>query len=210
MKKYVLELKKNILNMKKHTLLIIVGGILLLTGFLLYNNHKPQTIYYYDSKLTQDEAKALIIDKTKTIMDLYEKVDDSFKIEKKEISDEEQKEDPNLYVKVSNYDNVIDEIYSEKGKIELESIKFNQKSFIEKKEDGIYILSKIPNDNSYLDSSIVVDNIRIKEDEIKALVSFESDKIDKDNITYNIYEKDITLVKIDDKWLVDTFIYSNV
>ena len=209
MKKYIDSLQKSLSNMKKHTLLIIIGGVFLLAGIVLYNGRGSQTIYYINSKLSVDEAKALIIDRTKSIMDLYEKVDDTFTVDKKAVSSDEA-DDKNQYVKVTNYDTVVDSIYSEKGKIELEEIMFNKKAFVEKKEDGIYLLSQIPSDNSYLNSAIVVDNISIKEDEVSASVMFTSDNVDLENINYFVYQKDIKLTKIDDKWLVDTFIYPNV
>ena len=206
MKKNTFDLKKSLLNMKKHTLLIIIGGVFLLTGMILYNG-REQTVYYYvDSKLTKDEARALILDRTKTIVDLYEKVDESFSVEK--ANSQEETED-NKYLKALNYDQVVDSIYTENGKEELESIKFDKTSFVEKKDDGVYILSSIPDNNSYVDCAVSIDDIIVKEDTITASVSFTSDSIDKENITYYIYKKDIKLVKEDDNWLIDTFIYSN-
>ena len=202
--------------MKKYTLLIIIGGIFLIAGIILYNGKKDQPIYYTVYSMSQDEAKALIIDKTKLIMDLYENISESFIVENntknEETPEEENKEKDILdeYVKVSNYDDVVNSLFTENGKTELESIKFKDKAFVLKKDDGTYILSKIPSDNSYLNSSIFVDDVKITDDQVKALVSFSSDKVDSERIDYYIYEKDIILVKKDDKWFVDTFMYPNV
>ena len=200
-------MKKLSLDLKKHTLLIIIGGLLLVIGVILYNGKKTETYYYVESKMTQDEAKAIIIDKTKTIMDLYEKPNDTFSLDKKGSTTEEESDN---YVKVLNYDEVIESLYTGNGIAELESTMFNKQSFVNRKDDGVYILSSIPSDNSYLNCSIVVSNILIKDETIKATVSFTRDNVDKDNINYYVYEKDIVLVKKDDSWLIDTFKYSNV
>ena len=206
MKKYVDSLKKSLSNMKKHTLLIIIGGVFLLAGIVLYNGRGSQTIYYINSKLSKEEATALILDRTKSIVDMYENIDDTFTVDKTKNKEDEEDQ----YVKVKDYEKVVDNIYSEKGKIELEEIMFNKKAFVEKKEDGVYLLSQLPSDNSYLKCSIAINNVIVKEDVITGSVLFTSDSIDKDNIDYYVYQKDIKLTKIDDKWLVDTFIYPNV
>ena len=201
--------------MKKYTLLIIIGGIFLIGGIILYNGKKDQIIYYTIYEMSKEEAKALVVDKTKLIMDIYENVNETFKVEEnkkiEETPETEEKENTSEeYVKVSNYDDVVNSLFTEKGKEELEGIKFNDKLFVSKKDDVTYILSKIPSNNSYLTSSIFVDNITITDDKVKATVSFTSDKVDNDSINYYVYEKDIILVKIDDKWFVDTFMYPNV
>lgn len=195
-------MKKFALNIKKHTLFIIIGGLFLISGMILYKGKGSSPIYYVDNKMTKEEAKSLIIEKTKNIMDIYENIDNTFSVSKNNSEEHE-------YIEVSNYDEVVDSIYTEKGKEELETIKFDNKQFVDKKEDGVYLL-KIPSKNSYLKSTITLDNISIKDDIVKANVSFTSDVVNSDAITYYIYEKDITLIKKDDKWFVETFMYPNV
>lgn len=195
--------------MKKYTLLIIIGGLFLIAGVVLSFNKKKNVIYIYDdASLSQDEAYSLIIEKTKQIIDIYENQNSTFEIVEEPNEDNTEIKE---YLKVNNYEEIIKKIFNDNGIEELETIKFNDKKFIEKKEDGIYILSTIPKDNLYSNTSISVSNIVITLDNIKATVSFTRDEVDKDDIlTYYIFEKGIELVKNDDKWLVKSFNYANV
>ena len=111
---------------------------------------------------------------------------------------------------VNNYDAVLKEIYTEKGISELETIKFGQDSFVKKEEDKVYLLKSIPQNNSYLNSTVSVEIKSNTLKEIEAVVSFSSDSTDANDIlTYYVYEKNIKLIKNDDKWYVDTFVYTN-
>ena len=207
--------------MKKHIVLIILGGALLMIGIILSFNKKNNIIYYFDEvELSQEEASELILEKVRNIIDVYENKETTFKLveEKKEEPQEvpegeeiPQDDTPSEYVKVSNYDDVLKKLFTEKGITEIEELKFNEKLFVDKKEDGsIYLLRTIPTENSYLNCSISIKDIVITLDEIKAIVTFSRNTIDQnDNLTYYVYEKNIDLIKKDDNWLVNTFVYTN-
>ena len=208
--------------MKKHIILIILGGALLMIGIILSFNRKSNVIYYFDEvELSQEEANSLILEKTRSIVDIYENKEKTFKIveDKKEEAEQEtlegeetpKEETLNEYIKAIDYNEVVKKLFTEKGIKELEETRFNEKNFVDKKEDGsIYLLNTIPSDNSYLNCSITIKDIIVNLDEIKATVTFSKDLIDKDdNLTYYVYEKKIELIKKDDVWLVDTFIYTN-
>ena len=124
--------------------------------------------------------------------------------------EENTEESNNEYIKINNYEEVIKDIFAEEGIEELEKIEFEGKKYIEKREDGVYVLSSIPLRNRFSDSSISVSISMNVLEEVKAVVSFTSDEIDdKDVLIYHIYEKNIDLVKKDDKWLIKSFNYSN-
>ena len=201
--------------MKKYTLLIALGGFLLIAGIILSMNKKGGTTYYYEKELTTDEATALILEKVKNVVDVYENPKTIFNVvnnKSKEPNDEEEmpQEDTNEYLNISNYDEVIDNLYTEKGKKELESIKFKEKLFVDKKDDSVSILSSIPKSNSYLSSSITISDVKVNSEEIKATVTFSRDELKSDDVlTYYVYEKNMVLIKNEDKWLIDTFIYTN-
>lgn len=213
-------LKINLSNMKKHNLLVLAGGLLLIMGILLTFNKKGQTIeYIYEEvALTKEEAEALIIDKVKSIIDLYEKPTEVFSVEAPDNSEtiensEDNKEEKanQFYTKVNNYDEIVDELYTEEGKKELETIKFGEDLFVRKNEEEIAVLSKIPSNNSYINKSMTVSDIIVKLHDINATVSFVSDSLGEDGtLNYYVYEKKITLMKKEDKWLVNTFKYTNV
>ena len=207
--------------MNKHTLLIIAGGIFLIGGLILSMGRKnEQVIYYVDSTLSLDEATSLIVEKTKNIMDIYENQNDIFIIDssndsssKKDDEDTEEavQEPVELYVKVTNYDEVVDDIFTKDGKTELESIEFNKNTFVSKEENDTYVLKEIPEDNKYSNCSISVGDVTILSDKISAKVSFTRDELDESNtLVYYVYEKDIEIIKDNDKWLVNSFNYPNV
>lgn len=217
--------------MKKHTLLIIVGGISLILGIVLFNNKKQEPIYYYENNISVEEATSLVYEKAKSIIDVYENPTSTFKIKKTEESEE-----PLEYLEVSNYDEVIDNLYTEKGKEELEGIKFNNRLFIKKQEKAtekatpveetaeqeteekedvlieydVFVLASIPESNSFINRTISITDVSVNGDTVKAKVVFSSDELDKDDVlTYYVYEKNIELIRKDNKWLVNSFIYSN-
>ena len=211
--------------MKKHVLLIILGGILLISGLVLSLNKKKTVIYYTEEVLSKEQASNLVIEKTKSIIDIYENQEDTFKVVKKIKTPEIPKEDVpegeeieipteqvnDLYIEVKNYDEIIDEIYSKAGKEELEKIAFSNNLFVKKDNDTIYVLKEIPSNNKYSTSSITVSDVAVTLDTVKAKVSFTRDEVDSaDTLTYYVYEKDIVLVKDNNKWLVESFNYLNV
>lgn len=203
--------------MKKHMLLIIFGGILLISGLVLSLNKKKNIIYITESLLSQEEATNLVAEKIKNVMDIYERQSDIFNVvtENNTVveNQEEQTDLPvqeDLYIKVSNYDEVVDKLFSKEGKEELEKITFNNNPFVKKAENDVYILKEIPISNQYSNSSISVGDVYINTDEVKATIAFTSDAIDSnDVINYYIFEKQIEIVKVDDKWVVKSFNYLN-
>ena len=217
--------------MKKHTLLIIVGGISLILGIIFFNNKKQEPIYYYESNITVEEATSLVYEKTKSIVDIYENPTSTFKIKKNE-----ETEEPLEYLEVSNYDEVIDNLYTIDGKKELEGIKFNNNLFIKKiektteksdsieesaekeseeKEDvkveyNVFVLASIPESNSFAKRTISIEDVSVNGNTVKAKVIFSSDELDENDVlTYYVFEKNIELIKKDNKWLVNSFVYSN-
>lgn len=190
--------------MKKGKLLIIVGGILLVLGVVLFTlkKEKPITYEVVEEKLSKEDAISLIKEKVNTIVDIYENKEKVFNTTSNSLED--------TYLLVNNYDTVLKGIYTEKGISELETIKFGQDSFVKKEEDKVYLLKSIPQNNSYLNSTVSVEIKSNTLKEIEAVVSFSSDSTDANDIlTYYVYEKNIKLIKNDDKWYVDTFVYTN-
>ena len=211
--------------MKKHTLLIVIGAFLLIIGIVFFSMKKNDQVvyYYYETTLSRDEAVSLIADKVRNIINLYENEEKVFNISTQtktdnletndgESSQNNENKSQDEYVLVNNYKEVVDSIYTENGIAELETINFKGNKFVKKNEDNneVLLLKNIPTDNLYSDCGISVNTVIIKEDSIEANVVLSTNKVDKDNyLTYYVYEKKIKLIKKDDKWLVETFIYSN-
>lgn len=192
--------------MKKYTMLIIAGGLFLIVGIILSFNRKDNNTYYFEKgNLTQEEAQALILEKTRSIIAIYENPKDVFMLDK-------DYNDNGDYLMVLNYENIIYNMYTENGKEEIEKVKFDGKSFIKKEEDDFFVLKEISDNNKYSDCSISISDIVVNSNSVRAKVSFTKNEIDKnDTLTYYVYEKNIELIKNEeDKWLINTFIYSNV
>lgn len=190
--------------MKKGKLLIIVGGILLVAGVILFTlkKEKPVTYSYIEEKLSVDDAISLIKEKVNSIVDIYEN--------KEKVFNTTLENEEDIYLLVSNYDMILKDIYTENGINELETIKFGSNSFVKKENDKVYLLKTIPENNSYLNSTVSVEIKSNNLTDIEGIVSFSSNSIDSaDVLTYYVYAKKIKLIKVDDKWYVDTFIYTN-
>jgi len=190
--------------MKKSYIFIIVGVLLLVGGISLYVGTMEKPPVVQDNLLlSMDEAKNLISEKVNHLIKVYENTSQVFDVTVIDENDSKVN-------KINNYSEVIDTIFTENGKKEFENITFGKKKFVSKDDNGVYFLSSIPLDNSYLNSSIVLTEIDIKEDKISGIVTFTDSVVgDDDALNYYIIYKNITLVKVNDAWLIESFLYSN-
>ncbi len=189
--------------MKKNRLFIIVGLLLLFAGLVLFisNKHNSSDIIYIgEDELTTSDAEVIIKEKVNKLIKLYEVPNEAFKIEEKEDSD---------YYNVLNYDEIVKLLFSENGIKEFENTKFGDKQLVVKDENSVSILKNIPDNNKFLNSDIFVDNIKIQDDIINANVTFSFHGLRDDILSYYLYVKDMKLVKSDNDWLIESFIYSN-
>ena len=191
-------------KIKNSTLLIGAGGVFLLFGLLSFiifgqNNNKMKN---NDGLLTKEEAIALINDKTKTVIDLFENQSEVFDIVE---SDQED-----LYQEVNNYDKIIKNLYSEEGIKQLEESKFGENLFVKKNEDNkVFLLKDIPEDNRYKGTEISTEIMDIKKDSIVSEVTITTYKMKDDVVTYYVIVKDVELIKKDNEWLIKDFSYPN-
>ncbi len=188
--------------MKKNKMLIFIGIIFLFIGIFIYilSTHNDGNNIVYNYTLTKSDAEAIIKEKVINIIKLYETPSDTFKVENQEESE---------YYKVLNYEEIIKTLFSSNGQKELENTKFNDKNLVIKNDSNISFLKAIPQDNRYTDGNYSVDKIEIKDDTITAEVTISTYGLKDDKLSYYLYVKDIKLVKNNDDWLVDSFIYNN-
>lgn len=225
-------------KIKNSTLLMAAGGLFLVVGIVLLITQKHNTYVAPTPSevLSQEEAVALINDTTNRIIEIYENPTATFtivepkKIEKdepteepKEDTEEVKKENEELpvkeevvedphpgYYEVSDYDKVIDAIFTENGKKELEATKFDDKEFVIKDEDGrVFILKEIPSENRYKGNNSSVGTTKILKESITSELTITAYGLDEDMLTYYVILKNIQLVKKDNEWLVDSFYYTN-
>ena len=191
--------------MKKNKVLIILGVLLIVWGMGLYisTKHNEVTEEIYEDELTANDAEAIIKEKISKIIKVYESPKEVFEIEEKENSEESE------YYTILNYDNVIDSLFTPEGKKELENTKFNNKNFIIKNETSVSILKSIPQANQYKDGDCYTENIKINDDTITSDVTFYTYYLVEDRLSYYLNVKNIKLIKNNNDWLIDTFIYNN-
>lgn len=191
--------------MKKNKVLIILGVLLIVCGMGLYisTKHNEVTEEIYEDELTANDAEAIIKEKISKIIKVYESPKEVFEIEEKENSEESE------YYTILNYDSVIDSLFTPEGKKELENTKFNNKNFIIKNETSISILKSIPQANQYKDGDCYTENIKINDDTITSDVTFYTYYLVEDRLSYYLNVKNIKLIKNNNDWLIDTFIYNN-
>jgi len=236
--------KINLKNISKSTMLMIVGGLFLFIGMMLYMT-RPQVQYDSNTQimttiLSVDESKTLMDSLLKNIINLYEKPNELFDVtpekyenpeEKKEevkedtskkntkkntkkeepIVEEEPKEETTNALAVNNYEEIITKLFTEKGIKQLENMKFNDVKYIVKDGDKVYFMDDVVGkDNKFASDIYVYGKPLITENKIKCKISFNRVTIDtNDETNYELFIKELVIVKKDDNWLIDSFDYSN-
>ncbi|MEG2311216.1 MAG: hypothetical protein RSB72_00750 [Bacilli bacterium] len=177
--------------------IVLILILLALCGYFIWmymsdkdTTKKEETTPNIKKEIISDEnALKKVQEKYILAIDLYKLKD---KFTKK---DEKIKIDNQDYYELSDYDKIVDELFSPNGKKEFEAY---HKDIIVKKDEKVYLKS---------DSIIDMDKT-YKE------TTFTKKTITKDNITYqakSFYdgleakEYDFVLVKKDDNWLIDKF-----
>lgn len=216
-----MKIKK--IPMKKNTLVIIIAIVVfgLLAVFYVNNMKKNNNnVIYYETAnsndLTEGQAKVIIDEKVKAIMNLYEKPLETFDVEKTEsdmsfdnIINGKELNELDYYYKVTNYTDIVKELYTENGVKELESTKFGDKAFIKRDNNSVYVLKTLPASNKYIGSNIAYYGIKFNSQVIVASIRVTKYDMVDDVINYYIVDKTIKIVKIDDKWYVESFVYAD-
>ena len=218
---------------KKPKFLLVVGAILIFFGFIIYST-RPQQTYTETGeveleRLSDEQARTVIESLLKNAIEVYENPSSLFKTsdakvevakdkeeekkeDKKEESKEEKKEEETNNAKlISNYDEIIKTIYTEKGIKQLEKMTFKDKSYVHKEDDKVYFMNNVIDEEySLTDIAFTYSNFVINKDKISANINFNKVTIDEINaVNYYIITKPIKLVKSGDNWLIDSFEYTN-
>lgn len=191
--------------MKKTYLLIVVGVLFVSIGLYLYfGKDNNQLESPSEDLLSKEEATSILSQSVKDIIKVYESPSTFFDVSLEEI-------DGKKMYKVNNYSEVIKTIFTENGITQFESINFENSKFVTINEDNsIYFLGEIPSDNKYSNSKIVLNKVNVKLEELSCEVTFSDAVMDEEGImNYYVIVKEFKLVKVDDRWLIDDFVYSN-
>ena len=203
------EDKADAIKKKKQKQMIILIAIIVIifaVGFVLKNKKKdvapPQE--EQSTILSKEEGEALSKDIVYKLIEVFEQQDKVFKVTQEETDEKEE------YITVTDYDNVVKTIFTEKGLKEFEKTTFNKKTFVKKEEDGtVKLLKEIPEDNQYIDANVSITKIDIKEKEISVTLNITKYNMKDDILNYYVFVKELKLIKNEEDWLVDSFNYLN-
>lgn len=207
------------------TLLMLVGAVLVLLGLVLMILNKPKQTYEQikSEVLSNEEAKEVVKDTLNRLIDVYESPDKVFKVVEKvteEPADEETTEEPKEepvqeemedeeYLIISDYDSIVKTLFTEKGIKEIETVKFNDKQFIVKEEDTVKVLKELPIDNRFKGNNITIGSTKVTKDSIQSEITMTTYLLKEETLTYYVVVKNLTLIKKNDEWLIDSFKYNN-
>jgi len=226
------DIKINKDTLKNPKFYMVVGGIVLVI-VLIFIITRPQQAYVEQSaaeidRLSDEQAKNVIESLMKNAIDVYENPGNIFKVsdasidieekkEEKEENKEEKKEEKQEEKKennaklISNYDEVMKTIFTEKGIKEFEKMIFKDKKYVYKKNDIVYFINDVI-DKDYVLSDVTFNysKFSVKKESISCNVNFNKVDIDEVNtVNYYIITKAIKIVKSGDNWLIDSFVYTN-
>ncbi len=232
---YIFEQINKIVNkLGKATCLVLVGVFLLFIGFMIYTS-RPRVIYNEQGEITsyvmsEDEAKSLIESILSNVLNIYENPTKLFKVKSDNVEEHETEEkakeekkdiDPNIYI--LDYDSIMPKYFTKNGIMEFEEMKFSNKPYYNKNEDGDIFFSTnvILDNNKFTNVSYTITKLIIGETEISCNINFSKLRIDElDEVNYEVYTKKLVLVKEEEDetnkedenktyWLVESFNYAN-
>lgn len=224
--KYILEYLKDqvmkIVNkLGKDKTLIIVGAIIFLFGFLLYQT-RPKVVYQETGELAptvldDDGAKSLIDSIIPNILNVYEDPSKLFEVEtpsteeeeeeseekeeKKDDKKEEETEEEIDGLKINNYDTVMPKYFTKDGINEFQKMMFSDKAYYKKVDDTVYFMNDVvPKTNKFTGDTYTITKLVIKDDEISCKVNFSRLLINElDEVSYEVYTKKLVLVKVENE-----------
>lgn len=185
--------------MKKSHFYLLLGILFLVAGIYLYTTKKEPVRYYEEESLTREQAVSTMKTLIEDVILIYEKPEEFFETEKQE----------NGTIKIVNYDNAIKKVFTENGIKEFENTKFNGVNYITKEEE-VHINTTVPIDDKLYGSNMTFDKYSPTGTKVTFEVTFTSDMLDSNNeVTYKMMTKNITMLKVDSNWYIESFIYNN-
>ena len=102
------------------------------------------------------------------------------------------------------------ELFSKNGIKQLESMKFNDKQYLNKVDNTVTITDVIPSSNKFYNSTYNISDVKLGTDYFTCNVNFyNTNTNENDVLVYYAITKSLKIVKSDDNYLIDNIIYSN-
>lgn len=188
---------------------VIIGFVLIIAGIIVNTFFNRGVSIQGDGSVSKEEAAGFLSTLVEEVVYVYEKPSAIFKTqtEKMKIGEEEVE-----VTVLTDYDEKVKEIFSENGIKQLENMKFGGKKYINKENGKVYVMDIIGIKNKVLNSSLQIKNVQVNNSStlIKGTANFyKAGTDDKDIINYYYLIKNVRLVRVDNTFYVDSFIYSN-
>ena len=188
---------------------VIIGFVLIVLGIIVNTFFNRSVSVAGDNSVSKEEAAGFLSTLVEEVVYVYEKPSEIFKTEKQTVKI--GGEDVEVTV-LTDYDDRVKEIFSENGIKQLENMKFGGKKYINKEDGKVFVTDVIGVKNKVLNSSLQIKNVTVNNSStlIKGVANFYKAGTDEnDVINYYYLSKNIKLVRVDNTFYVDSFIYSN-
>ncbi len=188
---------------------VIIGFVLIVLGIIINTFFNRSVSIQGDNSVSKEEAAGFLSTLVEEVVYVYEKPSEIFKTEKQTVKIGE--EDVEVTV-LTDYDDRVKEIFSENGIKQLENMKFGGKNYINKADGKVFVTDIIGIKNKVLNSSLQIKNVTVNNSStlIKGVANFYKAGTDEnDVINYYYLSKNVKLVRVENTFYVDSFIYSN-
>ena len=188
---------------------VIIGFVLIVLGIIVNTFFNRRVNMTGDISVSKEAATGFLSTLVEEVVYVYEKPSEIFKTEKQKIKIGEDEVEVTV---LTDYNDRVKEIFSENGIKQLESMKFGGKNYINKEDGKVYVTDVIGVKNKVLNSSLQIKNVVVNNSStiIKGVANFYKDGTDENNvINYYYLSKNVRLVRVDNTFYVDSFIYSN-
>ena len=190
-------------NQKVGIVLLALGALCIIYAVYLFTDPTPN-VYIPDvveKILTEEEVRGIAEELLLRSLEIYENPKSNFR-------GEEEKDE---YILVHDYDEVVDKIFTEKGKTEFETVKINDKAFVDKRADGIYILATLPEEQHYSKWQLATSKYRLSKKANRLVVNFGKTELDDETnpIIFSM-SVDMRIALVNDVWLIESFNFNDL
>ncbi len=188
---------------------VIIGFVLILLGIVInvFFNHRVSMAR--DGSVSKEEATGFLSTLVERVVYVYEKPSAVFKTEKQKMKVGEDEVEVTV---LTDYNDRVKEIFTDSGIKQLENMKFGGKKYINKDNGKVYVMDVIGVKNKVLNSSLQISNVSVNNNSnlIKGTANFYKAGTDENDVmSYYYLMKNVRLVRVDNTFYVDSFIYSN-
>lgn len=195
-------------KMKKKNIaiiLLLVGLFCTYQGYKMFSAEEIVIVEPVEElkALSEEEAKVKLTELITSTLKLFEENTTSFQSEQEKVTLTNERVER---IKVTNYKDVVNLLFTENGLLEFEQTKFNNSSYVIKQEDSYYLLASIPDNEKFLSKEITYQKLTITEKKIKGLVTFYTIKMDDKKVPLgSFYSTDIEIKLVDGTWKIEKF-----